>query len=123
MMDAVSLIVAALAAGALAGAQGTATQAVQDAYQKTKELARRRFADNPAGEVALDKHEHQPDAWKGALAATLTESDAEADTELIAQAQSLMALLDPPGAREGKFRVIITDSEKFQIGDHNTMIN
>lgn len=78
MMDAVSLIVAALAAGALAGAQGTATQAVQDAYQKTKELVRRRFADNPAGEVALDKHEHQPDAWKGALAATLTESDAEA---------------------------------------------
>ncbi|MBO0849309.1 MAG: hypothetical protein J2P20_07600 [Pseudonocardia sp.] len=42
-MDSVSLIVDALAAGAVAGAQGTATQAVKDAYGGLKSLVTRRF--------------------------------------------------------------------------------
>ena len=43
-MDPVSLIVTALAASAVAGAQNTATEAVKDAYTGLKELLRHRFA-------------------------------------------------------------------------------
>ena len=49
VVDPASLIVAALAAGAVAGAQNTATEAVKDAYAGLKALVQRRIAGRPAG--------------------------------------------------------------------------
>ena len=51
-MEPVSLIVAALAAGAVAGAENTATEAVKDAYAGLKGLVRRRVSGRRSGEAA-----------------------------------------------------------------------
>ena len=64
-MDPVSVITAALAAGALAGAQGTATEAVKDLYGGLRRLVKGRFAGRAAGEVVLEQHEAKPELWGG----------------------------------------------------------
>src|SRR3954454_9760425 len=98
-MDPVTLIVAALAAGAGAGVRDTAAQAVKDAYAGLKALVLRRVKDTPAGEMAVVEHEKDPDTWSAPLAKTLTTTGADRDPELIASAQRLLELLDPAGAK------------------------
>src|SRR4051812_40801641 len=98
-MDPISLIIAALAAGAVAGAQGTATQAVKDAYQGLKALVQSRFRGRASAATALDKHEAKPEAWRGALEAELVDAHADQDTAVVDAAQRLMALLDAAGTR------------------------
>src|SRR5687768_13584011 len=56
-MDPLTLILAALGAGAAAAAKETASGAVKDAYQGLKTLIQRRFAGKPEAEIALVKHE------------------------------------------------------------------
>lgn len=122
-MDPVSLIVAALAAGAVAGTQSTATEAVKDAYAGFKALVRRRLAGQPLGEAALERHESTPEVWQGALEAELVEADAGRDAALVKAAQQLMALLDAAGSQEGKYRVDVRGAQGVQVGDDNTQTN
>src|SRR4051794_35924996 len=89
-MDSVTLIVAALAAGAVAGLKDTATQAGKDAYAGLKTLALNRVKDKSAGELAVTEHQKDPDTWSVPLAKILTTAGAGHDEELIAAAQRLM---------------------------------
>jgi hypothetical protein len=123
VVDPVSLIVAALAAGAVAGAQNTATDAVRDAYTGLKELLRRRLSGRESGQVALARHEAQPQQWAGALEAELVEVRAGDDAGAVEAAQRLMALLDPTGAQAGKYVVDLRGAQGVQVGDHNTQTN
>jgi hypothetical protein len=111
-MDPVTLIVAALAAGASAGVTDTAAQVVKDAYAGLKALVLRRVKDTPAGEVAVLEHEKDPEVWSAPLAKTLTTTGADRDPELVAAAQRLMELLDPAGAKAGTYNVAA-------FGDHS----
>lgn len=122
-MDPVSLIVAALAAGAVAGAQNTATEAVKDAYVRLKVLVSGRLAGRAVGEVALEQHEAKPEHWAPVLEAELVEADAGADREVVEAAQRLMALLDSAGWQEEKYRVDVRGSQGVQVGDRNTQTN
>lgn len=122
-MDPVSLIVAALAAGAVAGAQNTATEAVKDAYQGLKALVAGRLGGRPAGEVALAQHENKPEQWGGALEAELVEVEAGGDASVVQAAQRLMTLLDLLGAQAGKYVVDARGAQGSQIGDCNTQTN
>jgi hypothetical protein len=122
-MDPVSLIVAALAAGAVAGAQNTATEAVKDAYSGLKAAVRRLFARRISGETALERHEAQPEAWQGALKAELVEVDAGSDRAAVVAAQQLMTLLDAAGSQAGKYQVDVRGALGVQVGDHNTQTN
>ena len=70
-MDPVTLIVAALAAGASAGVTDAVSQGIQDAYAGLKALVLRRVQDQPAGEVAVIEHEKDPDTWSAPLVKTL----------------------------------------------------
>jgi hypothetical protein len=119
----VSLIVAALAAGAVAGAQNTGTEAVKDAYAGLKALLRRRFAGRAAGEVALAQHESKPEQWGPALEAELVEVRVGDDAAAVEAAQRLMALLDPTGTQTGKYQVDLRGAQGVQVGDGNTMTN
>jgi hypothetical protein len=121
-MDPVSLIVAALAAGAAAGAKGVVTDLVADAYNGLKALVRRRFAGRSSGEVALERHESNPEAWGPALAAELEDVDAGSDSDLVQAAQRLMEMLDP-AADAGKYRVDARGAQGVQVGDHGTQSN
>jgi hypothetical protein len=122
-MDPVSLIVAALAAGAVAGMQGTASEAVKDAYSGLKALVSRRLSGRVAGEMALAQHESKPDQWGPALEAELVEANAAADTAALEAAQRLMALVDTAGQAAGKYVVDLRSAQGVQVGDHNVQTN
>lgn len=126
-MDPVTAIVTALAAGASAGAIGAlkddAAEAAKAAYVKLRGLARRRVAGQPHGELALQEHQTAPQKWEGLLAAELTEAGAAGDADLVAAAEALLALLDPAGARAGKYQVTLSGAQGVQVGDGNVQIN
>lgn len=114
-MDPVSLIIAALIAGASAGAKATAATAVEDAYGALKGLIRRRLgrAEVPALE--------QPEAERERLAELLRDAGADRDEEVVRAAQAVLAQLDPAGARGGKYDVNISGGKGIVVGDAATV--
>jgi hypothetical protein len=126
-MDPITLIVAALVAGAATGAldevKDSAKAGVKAAYDKVRALAKRRVAGNQGAEAALAEIEADPDNWKAPLAAKLTQLGAADDADLVAAAKHLMELVDQAGARAGKYNVTIKDSQGVQVGDGNIQVN
>ena len=106
-MDPVTLIVAALAAGASAGVTDTVAQGVKDAYTGLKALVLRRVQDQPAGEVAVVEHEKDPEVWSAPLAKTHTAAGADTDPQVLEAARRLLQLTDPDGTRAGAYTVNI----------------
>jgi hypothetical protein len=123
MMDPVTLILTALAAGAAAGAKDTASAAVKDAYEGLKALVKNRFAGRRDGELALARYEESPDTWKEPMAAELTATQAGNDTHLVLAAQELMRLVDESGHQAGKYNVLVSGGQGVQVGDQNTQYN
>jgi hypothetical protein len=126
-MDPITLIVAALAAGAASGALDTvkdgAKAGVTAAYAKLRALAKKRVAGNQAAEVALAKHETNPKSWEAPLTDELRDLHADSDADLVAAATALMELVDQAGARAGKYNVTIKGSKGVQVGDGNIQVN
>jgi RIP homotypic interaction motif len=126
-MDPITLIVAALMAGAASGAldevKDGAKAGVKAAYAKLRALATRRMAGNPTAEEALAEIGADPETWKAPLARKLTQLGAADDADLITAAQQLMELVDAAGARAGKYNVTVRDSSGVQIGDGNIQVN
>jgi hypothetical protein len=126
-MDPITLIVAALAAGASAGAlsalQDDVKDAVTSAYSKLRGLLKKRVEGNQAAEVALVKYEANPKTWEAPLADELKELGVGDDAEIVAAAQALMELVDRAGARAGKYNVTIKNSKGVQVGDGNIQVN
>jgi hypothetical protein len=126
-VDPITLIVAALAAGATSGAVDTlkddAKEAAKSAYGKLRELARRRFRGNAGAEYVLTEHQSDPRTYEAPLAKQLAESGAADDAELVAAAKALMDLVDQAGAKEGKYNVTIRDSKGVQVGDGGFQVN
>lgn len=85
-MEPVTLIIAALAAGAAKGAGESASSAVKDAYAGLKRLVASRFAGKPSAEIALVEHEKNPGTWQAPLGKELHESRADADDAVIGAA-------------------------------------
>ncbi len=104
-MDPITLIITALASGARAVAKDTASQAVKDAYKGLKALIHRKFAEKPDAELALEKYEKEPGAYKEPLEDELTQAAAEKDEEIIRAAEKLMALVNVQQATKGKYNV------------------
>ena len=120
-MDPVSLIVAALAAGASAALKDTAGEAVKDAYAGLKSLLKRKLGDKQAAQIAIDKHEEAPEVWEKPLEAELKESGVADDEEIVAAAQQMMKLTDPEGSQSGKYNVVISGGQGATVGDHNVV--
>jgi hypothetical protein len=126
-MEPVTLILAALAAGASAGAldalKDDAKEKAKAAYAKLHGLLKKRVSGNQAAEVALVKYEGNPKLWAAPLADELAELGAGDDADLVAAAKALMELIDQPGAKSGKYHVTIKDSTGVQVGDGNFQFN
>ena len=122
IMDPVTLIVMALAAGAALGLKDTASAAVKDAYAGLRALVKRRFAGRSKGELVLTEHEAAPKTWEKPLAAELAAAGADRDGELVAAAQALMHLVDEEGFEAGKYnvkyQVDVHGSQGVVVGDH-----
>ncbi|WP_162958818.1 hypothetical protein [Nocardia yunnanensis] len=117
-MDSVSLIVAALAAGALKGAGETASTAIADAYRGLKGVLTRRFAGNPRAELVVAEHANDPQTWEAPMAAVVRDCGADRDDDVLAAARKLLELTDPAGARIGKYVVDARGSNIGAVGDH-----
>lgn len=89
-MEPVSIIVTALAGGALAGLKPTAEAAVKDAYAGLKALIQRKY-----GSVDVTPIESKPDseARRNVVVEDLQAAGAEHDAELLEAARALLELL------------------------------
>lgn len=114
-MDPVSLIVAALVAGAAAGTTDTVGTAIGDAYAGLKALLQRRFGRKANAEIEDLARGGDEDALRKRLGAV------EVDDALIAKATELLRHHDPDGTGKGKYRVTITGGQGSVVGDHATV--
>ena len=122
-MEPVSLLLAALAAGAAKGVGDTAATAVKDAYEQLKAAVAARFRGRPALELVLAKHAKEPDTFEAPLTKELVAVGADTDPRIVHLAQELMALIDQNGSAEGKYRVDLPGAKGVQIGDNNSQTN
>ena len=104
-MDPVSLIVAALAAGAATGVGESATDAVKDVYGALKSKLLSLFADKPRAQAVLEDHERDPETYAAPMAKQLKQSGAGEDREILVLAEDLLARADPEGTAAGKYAI------------------
>lgn len=108
-MDPISIIVAALVAGAAAGLKPMAEQAIKDAYTSLKALIQGKYR-----EVSVEALEHKPEskAKQDSVGEDLADAGADQDDELLDQAK---ALLDAIKAHEPQAAVAVgVDLEKIE---------
>lgn len=117
-MDPISIVVAAVVAGAAATLKDTAGQAVKDMYSGLVDLMRRRFGGHTDVAAAIEKAGHQPAAARDELERALQSAGITANDETVRAAQQLLALSDPEGTHAGKYQVTITHSKGVVVGDH-----
>lgn len=122
-MDPITLIVAALAAGASSALQDDAKGAVKAAFARLRTLAKNRLAGRQNGEFVLEQHETAPEIYEKPLEHELKESGAATDSELVGAAEEFMKLVDARGAAAGKYVVNMQNASGVQIGDHNKTYN
>ncbi|MFL1380792.1 MULTISPECIES: hypothetical protein [unclassified Nocardiopsis] len=123
-MDPITLIVAALTAGAVSGVTDAASSAVKDAYTGLRDLVKKRLGgEDSAGEIVLKHHEASPETWKAPLAEILKEKKVDNDPDLLRAAQELMSLLDSEGTASNKYKVDLRGAKGVQVGDFNSQTN
>jgi hypothetical protein len=126
-MEAVTLVLTALATGASAGAvealKDDAKEKARAAYARLHGLVKKRVSGRPHGELALAEYDSAPQKWEGLLTAELTEAGAAQDDDLVTAAKALMEIIDQAGAKSGKYNVTIKDSKGVQVGDGNVQVN
>ena len=115
-MDPVTLILAALVAGAAAGVKDTVSSAIKDAYNGLKGLVRRKLAGREGGELVLARHEQDPQVWDKPLTQELTAAGAGDDPALVTAAQALMQLVDAAGSAAGKYQVVTASDHSVAAG-------
>ncbi len=127
VMDPVMMIATALTAGAAAGLAGTASTAVHDAYAALRDGVRRLSRGAGRGDreasTVVDVDSSDLVAHRERLVAILAKAGDGQDVELVALARRLLELLDPAGARAGKYAVNFYRSKGAQVGDGNTQYN
>jgi hypothetical protein len=99
-MDPVTIIVAALAAGAAAGVTDVASQAIKDGYAALKGLIIGRFGQKADIKEAVEQVEKKPDSEgrKATLQEELQAAGAGQDQEVVQQARAFLDMLKDKGA-------------------------
>ncbi len=123
-MEPISLIIAALGAGAIAAAKDTAEVAVKDAYQGLKALIKKKFESEPKAQMVLEEHETDPETYEAPLKKKLAEAGVDKDEEIIKLAQELLRQEKPEESAAGKYNTVFKGEVKgIQVGDRNTQTN
>jgi hypothetical protein len=117
-MDPVSVVLAAMAAGATAATKDTASQAVKDAYADLKALVKKRFEKRHQADMVLAEYEKDTATWKKPLQKSLVETGADQDEVIVRQAQQVLKLVHPQQASQGKYNVQIGEGKGIVIGDN-----
>ncbi|MFE6176286.1 hypothetical protein [Streptomyces sp. NPDC056464] len=114
-LEAVSLVLGALAAGGAQGLQDTASAAVQEAYARLRGLLAGRVHGDREMEAVIDDYIEAPEAWRTTLETALQESGALNDPAILGAAHHLMALHDPAYAARGQYSISIDNSSGLQV--------
>lgn len=123
-MEPISLITAALVAGATAAAKDTAETAIQDAYEGLKISIKRKFEGKPKAEMIMQEYEADPETYEAPLKKKLIETAADKDEEIIQKAQRLLKDLDPQKSGLKKYQTVFQGEVKgMQLGDRNSQTN
>jgi len=123
-MDPISLIIAALGAGAIAATKDTAGTAVKDAYQGLKTLIKKKFESEPKAQMVLEEHETDPETYEAPLKKKLAEAGVDQDAEIIKLAQELLKQEKPEESAAGKYNTVFQGEVKgIQVGDRNKQEN
>jgi hypothetical protein len=123
-MDPVSIVIGALAAGAAAGAQDTASASVKDGYLALKEMLKNRLKGRRAAEAALERHERAPEAWRSALEYELSEAGVCSEQDVLNSAVQLLNQLRAADSGGGDiYSVDARKSSHFQIGRGNVQMD
>jgi hypothetical protein len=117
-MDPISLILAALVAGAAKATEGAA----QDAYDGLKALIKRKFESQNKSDSSslLDKYEQKPEKTRPLLEDELTEAGIDQDEEIITLARALMERLNPQAEETSQFNVQISGGIVQGLTQQNT---
>lgn len=116
-MDPVTLILAALVAGAAAGAKEMASQAVTDGYVRLKALLTGKFAGNAQAIQTLADHEADPETKEKPLAKELQAAGTERDSKVLEAAEMVLKAADEAGIKT-KYQIMVTGGKVGIIGDH-----
>ncbi|MBG1266855.1 hypothetical protein [Nostoc sp. WHI] len=123
-MEPISLIIAALGAGAIAATKDTAGTAVKDAYQGLKTLIKKKFESEPKAQMVLEEHETDPETYNAPLKKKLAEAGVDQDAEIIKLAQELLKQEKPEESAAGKYDTVFQAEVKgAQVGDGNKQEN
>jgi hypothetical protein len=101
-MDPVTIIVAALLAGAAEAGHSVVADAVKSSYERFKSMLGAHFAGTPHA-AALDGVEQAPDEHRDAVATAVAATGAASDPAVVAAARSLLAQVDPEGTAVKRF--------------------
>jgi len=100
-MDPISMIIAALGAGALAATKDTAGTAVKDAYQGLKTLIKKKLEGDVLGQAMVDAKPEEIKQAEGLLKDKITKAGADKDAEIIQAAQELLnQVKEQPGGQQ-----------------------
>ncbi|MEH1819447.1 MAG: hypothetical protein V7L31_10290 [Nostoc sp.] len=100
-MEPISLIIAALGAGAIAAAKDTAGTAVKDAYQGLKALIKKKLEGDVLGQAMVDAKPEEIKQAEGLLKDKITKAGADQDAAIIQAAQELLnQVKEQPGGQQ-----------------------
>lgn len=116
-------IVAAVSAGALAGATKLGEQVIVDGYAKLKELLGKRFGVKSKVVKAVKELESNPKsgARKAVLQEEIANSKADQDAELLKTAQALLKVIKAKPGGEQIIQMAVGDQNIQVAGDGNVV--
>ncbi|MER7272254.1 hypothetical protein ABT344_28625 [Micromonospora carbonacea] len=123
-LESASVVLGALAGGAVRGLQDSATAAVKDAYQLLRDLLANRLRGNRSAEAALEGYLEEPEVWRRPLEQSLERTGALADPEVLAATRLLLEQLGE--AAPAPHVTYVSDSSGVQVNhqggnvQHNT---
>ena len=104
-MEPISLILAALVAGATAATKDTASAAVKDAYEGLKALIKKKFEKDALAQAMVEAKPEDIKQSEVLLRNKITEAGIDQDLEILKAAAAILEKEDPQGAKVGNYRI------------------
>ncbi|QGZ89938.1 hypothetical protein [Microcystis aeruginosa] len=125
-MEPISLILAALAAGATAAAKDTAGTAVKDAYESLKALIKKKFAENTKAQEALKDYEEDTETYEKPFEKqlkTLEPNDRDEIKELAEKLNQVLKTNELAGSQPKFGGTFTAEKQVIQQGEKNVIDN
>jgi len=118
-VDPISVILAALTAGAAAAAKETVGSAIKDAYAGLKSLIKEKLTGKALAGMAVDTHAAEPVPAEAILRPAFKEVAIDRENALLAAAEKLLAMADGDGSVRQRYVLQVAGNVQGVVqGDH-----